>query len=45
MFDLYVVILNPGIVSCYNPLEKVLVFPGFILQFLTLKHTTVSPRR
>jgi hypothetical protein len=29
MFDLYVVTLNSGVVSCYNPLEKVLVFPGF----------------
>jgi len=45
VFDLYVVTLNPGVVSCYNPLEKLLVFPGFIRQFLTLKHATISLRR
>ena len=45
IFDLYFVTLNPGVVSCYNPLEKVLVFPGFIRQFLTLKHAAVSLRR
>jgi len=45
MFDFYVVTLNPSVVSCYNPLEKVMVFPGFIRQLLTHKHATVSLRR
>lgn len=43
-FDFNVVTLNPGVVSYYNPIEKLLVFPGFVRQFLIHKHATVSLR-
>lgn len=44
MFGFCVVAANPGVISCYDPREKMLVLPDFIHQFLGHKHPNASLR-
>jgi hypothetical protein len=38
LFDFWVVSVNIGFISCYDPQEEVLVISDFIQQFLAGKH-------